>query len=65
MKITINGLAREVAAEKLDQALDELGYRDGFVATAVNGEFVAKAARPDKQLSDGDRIEIVAPMQGG
>jgi sulfur carrier protein len=65
MKITINGHAREVMAEKLEQALDELGYRDSFVATAVNGEFVAKSARPDKQLLDGDRIEIVAPMQGG
>ena len=65
MKITINGSAHEVAAATLEQALSELGYRDSFLATAVNGEFVAKSSRHDKQLVDGDRIEVVAPMQGG
>jgi sulfur carrier protein len=31
----------------------------------VNGRFVAAAARPATKLADGDRIEVVAPMQGG
>ena len=35
------------------------------IATAVNGRFVAAAARPATKLADGDRIEVVAPMQGG
>jgi thiamine biosynthesis protein ThiS len=35
------------------------------IATAVNGRFVAAAARPRTELADGDRIEVVAPMQGG
>ena len=65
MKITLNGDAREIAAANLDQALSELGYTQSGIATAVNGTFIPKAQRCDKLLDDGDRIEVVAPMQGG
>lgn len=65
MKIIVNGDAREIRASTLDAALSELGYEDSICATALNGEFIAKAARRDQRLLEGDRIEIVAPMQGG
>lgn len=65
MRIRLNGDTREIAAATLDQALSELGYTDSFVATAVNGHFIPKAERGDKRLEEGDRIEVVAPMQGG
>jgi len=35
------------------------------VSTAVNGEFIAAAQRARTVLAEGDRIEVVAPMQGG
>ena len=35
------------------------------VATALNGEFVASAARDAVALSEGDQVEVLAPMQGG
>jgi sulfur carrier protein ThiS len=31
----------------------------------VNGRFVAVALRPRTDLNEGDKIEVVAPMQGG
>lgn len=65
MKITLNGVEREVTECQLDQALRELGYCDGAIATAVNGHFIPKTQRLDIVLLDGDRIEVVAPMQGG
>lgn len=65
MKIVLNGDAREIAAASLDQALSELGYTESSIATAVNGTFIPKAERPNKLLGDGDRVEVVAPMQGG
>lgn len=65
MKVVLNGDAREIAAANLDQALNELGYTDGSIATAVNGTFIPKMERRHKLLGDGDRIEVVAPMQGG
>ncbi len=64
MRIIVNGDAREVAAALLGAALDELGFQGAVVATAVNGEFVATSARAATTLSDGDRLEILAPMQG-
>ncbi len=65
MKIRVNGEAREVQAVNLDHALLELGYTDALVATALNGDFVARGRRPQVELADGDRLEILAPMEGG
>jgi sulfur carrier protein len=65
MKVVLNGDACEVAAANLDQAMTELGYTDSSIATAVNGTFIPKARRESYRLDDGDRIEVVAPMQGG
>jgi len=65
MKILVNGASHEIAAPTLEAALLELGFSDRIVATAVNGEFVAVQRRSGRELSDGDRVEILAPMQGG
>ena len=65
MKIIVNGQPREVTASFLDTALHELGYADARVATALNGEFVPQEARTSTAISDGDRLEVLAPMQGG
>lgn len=65
MRILVNGAWHESAAEELASVLAQLGYGDAVVATAVNGEFVAAAARASTPISDGDRIEVLAPMQGG
>jgi len=65
MQIFLNGKAREVEAATLDAALNALGFRDAVVATALNGRFVAKGARPATTLAEGDTIEVVAPLQGG
>jgi sulfur carrier protein len=64
-KIHVNGEATETAATTLAHLVAELGYADGAVATALNGEFVARHARAATQLSPGDHVEIVAPRQGG
>lgn len=65
MKLIVNGEAQEVAAATLAEALDVLGYGEAKVATAVNEDFVPAGLRAGHALSDGDRIEIVAPRQGG
>ncbi|MGI3209986.1 sulfur carrier protein ThiS [Roseovarius tibetensis] len=65
MKITLNGTRHETGADSLAALLDEMGYGDVKVATAVNEEFVPAANRADHRLADGDRIEIVTPRQGG
>ncbi len=65
MKITVNGTPQEIEATTLAQALVALGFDDTKVATALNEGFVPATLRATTPLSDGDRIEVVAPMQGG
>ncbi len=64
MKIVLNGQAREVVATTLSALLAECGF-SGRVATAVNEEFIPLSMRDSHALNTGDRVEIVAPMQGG
>ena len=65
MKILLNGAWRDTGAVNLAAALQEFGYADAVVATALNGEFVPTDSRSPTRLTDGDRIEVLAPMQGG
>ena len=65
MKIEMNGEWRQIAAEDLAAALEELGLGEAVVATALNGAFVPAAARSATRLVDGDRLEVLSPMQGG
>jgi sulfur carrier protein len=70
MRVIVNGKPRETGAATLAGLLAEflqsLGApSDARVATALNGEFAPKGKRAVTLLNDGDRIEIVAPMQGG
>ena len=65
MRIILNGEPRDVRATLLPDILEELGFGGARVATAVNEDFVAIPDRPAVSLRDGDRLEVVAPMQGG
>lgn len=65
LRITVNGEARETDARTLAELCSALGYGEMKVATALNGEFVPKTRRADTRLRPEDRIEIVAPRQGG
>ena len=65
MRILVNGAWRETVAAELSSVLQELGYGEAVVATAVNGEFVAAGVQAGTRLAEGDRVEVLAPMQGG
>jgi sulfur carrier protein len=65
MQIFVNGDRHDIDSETLALALNRLGYGGKKIATAVNGRFVAAVMRPDLKLADGDKVEVVAPMQGG
>ncbi|MEY4092219.1 MAG: sulfur carrier protein ThiS [Pseudomonadota bacterium] len=63
--IIVNGETMETKAQTVAELLDELGYEDMPVATARNMTVVRKRERAETKLNDGDRIEILVPMQGG
>ncbi len=66
MIIEINGERKELEGPRsLEEAIRVLGYEGARIAVARNDEFVPRGFYATLQLRDGDRLEIVAPMQGG
>lgn len=64
-KIELNGKPRDCASATISELLDEAGFQGSIVATALNGEFVPRNQRDTTPLSEGDRVEVLSPMQGG
>ncbi len=65
MKIIVNGETIETQKNTLADLLIELERAEDRIATAVNKTFVPAKARDTLKLLPGDRVEIVAPRQGG
>ena len=65
MRIILNGEAQHVTATTLDKVLLECGYKGDHFATALNGTFIHKQQREGLALSTDDRVEVVAPLEGG
>jgi len=65
MKLIINGEEQQIEAGTLAALLAALDYEGDWLATAVNGDLVPRAERAQTTLNHGDRIEILAPKQGG
>lgn len=66
MQIVINGEAQQVQnASTVAELLQQLGYRGNQFAVALNGEFVQRASYGQNTLSEGDMLDIVAPVVGG
>ncbi len=66
MKIILNGqpLTLDDSVSITDLLIDQ-GYDGKIVAVAINNNFVPKSSYAQTELQDNDRVEIVAPMQGG
>ncbi len=65
MNIVLNGEVQQTAAADLAALLAEIELNEAVVATALNGDYVPAEDRAATALRDGDRIEVLAPMQGG
>lgn len=65
MKIYLNGVEADVDLPNLEATLLQLGYQNVTIATAINGDFIPLSQRNKVMLQDGDKLEILAPMQGG
>lgn len=66
MIVTLNGESREVQDGATVGALvDLLGGGDRGVAVALGGEVVPRGSWDDTLVAEGDRVEVVAAIQGG
>jgi sulfur carrier protein len=66
MQVRINGQFRQLnEPTSIETLLEELGYRNHFVAVALNRQCIPKQQFQDKLVKDQDEVEILAPMAGG
>ena len=66
IEISVNNEAKRVEAGKyLAELLSEWGFECQRVAVAVNEDFVPRSNYAQVSLNAGDRIDVVAPVQGG
>jgi sulfur carrier protein len=64
--ITLNGQTRELSAgQTLADLIAALDAPPQALATAVNGEFVAREARAGCLLREGDAVFTFQPITGG
>jgi sulfur carrier protein len=65
-RITLNGEPRALeGTQTLADLVAALGQPPQSLATAVNGEFVPRAAREAVQLREGDAVFTFQPITGG
>ncbi|QEE09058.1 sulfur carrier protein ThiS [Bartonella kosoyi] len=65
MQIFVNGEKVQTETTFLNLLLEELGYEGNWLAIAVNAEVIPVEARDQFILHEGDKVEILSPMQGG
>jgi len=66
LQVTVNGEARVLEeSATLADLVTVLGQAPQALATAVNGEFVPRAARASVQLREGDAVFTFQPITGG
>ncbi|MBS1102833.1 sulfur carrier protein ThiS [Gluconobacter sp. Dm-62] len=65
MRIELNGQNIETQVRTLADLLIEQGFESPCVATALNGDFIARPLRSETRLNDGVKVEVLSPMQGG
>ena len=66
MKLQVNGEERDFPGElTLAALLEQLGMRADRVAVELNREIVARERWAEKELREGDRLEIVHFVGGG
>lgn len=64
--VSVNNEPKHIAAEQpLAELLAEWGFACQCVAVAVNEDFVPRSSYVNVYLNAGDRIDVVAPVQGG
>ena len=66
MQIVLNGEPRKLAeATALPTLLADLAPPGRRLAVEINGEIVPRSRWPERQLQDGDRVEVIQAVGGG
>lgn len=64
-QVIVNGQVTDLVEKNLAKFVAMKTKEGTQIAVAVNEEFIPKAEYENTELREGDRIELVTPMQGG
>jgi len=66
MTISVNGELKifETQTLTVQKLLEEMNFGSG-IAVALNEEFVLRATYKETNINEGDRLDILSPVQGG
>ena len=66
MTLSVNGEEKTFDTETLtvQALLEQMNFGDG-IAVALNEEFVLRTTYSETNINDGDRLDILSPVQGG
>jgi len=66
VRVTVNGAESQLSAgTTVARLVADLGRSPDGVAVAVDGEVVPRSGWADRPLADGERVEVLAAVQGG
>jgi len=65
IRINVNGTVQTLPRMTLAEWVDSTGVLPSALATAINGQFVSRAARAGCLLKDGDVLTTFQPIAGG
>jgi len=66
MRLLVNGSARvATSGATVARLLETMGDTRRGLAVAVNDAIVLRSAWTSTELTDGDRVEVLAPTRGG
>jgi sulfur carrier protein len=66
LDIIVNGQAHTLgASDTLADLIGQLGHAPEGIATAINGEFVARSERAARVLREGDTVTCFQAITGG
>ena len=66
MQITLNGEPFQTTdGSRLFDLIEQLALGDKRFAVEINEEVVVRSEYPERQLCEGDRVEIVQAIGGG
>lgn len=66
IKLTVNGQSRELSDGATGATLlDDLGIAHGAVVAELNGDVVKRDEFLERELADGDVLELVTLVGGG
>ncbi|MFT3742523.1 MAG: sulfur carrier protein ThiS [Gammaproteobacteria bacterium] len=65
LTVFLNQVAQNIATTNLQTFLSTQGYQAGSFAVMINQQLVPRSQYAQTELTEGDKIDIILPMQGG